>query len=300
VPTLTRPSGAPPRARRRRAFTLVELAVALALAGVVCGAVGAVLLRQQRFYHAAGITVAARQQVQQALAVLPADLGALSTAALEVTAAAPDSIQLRATIGGGLACAVGALALDLPSPGVTGGTALLAWSAAPRAGDTVAVYDPGDSTRAAGWTEHAVAALDPADGASCADAFGGGPGVPAAASGYRLRVEPSTPLPATVGPRAPVRLVRHVRYKRYRAGDARWYLGYSDYRAPGGWATVQPVSGPYAPPGGTPLFRYLDADGTPVTDVTRIALVVVTATAPAANGELVADSLSVALRGGDA
>jgi hypothetical protein len=256
VPTVAR--------RARRGATLLELVVATALALVVAGAAGHTLVRQQRAYASLTALLAGREQVGGALALLPADLRALSPASGDVTALGPDSLQLRATIGGGVACgAVGELALDFPPRPADGAPPLAAWRAAPRAGDSAAVYDPGDATRPAGWTLHAVAGFDEGAGFCAAPspfaAAGPTAGVTAPPR-HRLRLDAATPLPPHAGAGTAVRVLRHVRYKLYRAGDGAWYLGFSDYRAPGGWAVVQPVTGPHERPAGrdgaeAPVFR---------------------------------------------
>lgn len=305
------------RARRaRRGATLLELVVATALALVVAGAAGNTLLRQQRAYASMAALLAGREQVGGALALLPTDLRALSPASGDVTALGPDSLQLRATIGGGIACAaVGGLALDFPPRPADGTPPLASWSAAPRPGDSAAVYDPGDAVRPAGWTLHAVAGFDEGPGfcAPPSPFAGAAPaGGPAAPPRHRLRVDPATPLPAHAGAGTAVRVLRHVRYKFYRAGDGAWYLGFTDYRAPGGWAVVQPVTGPHvraAAAGGAAdaaVLRYFDRGGVAVDHDRRdqLARVTVTLASPATAGAgqpaaRAADSVAVAVRGPD-
>ena len=288
----------------RRGHTLLELIVALAVGGVVGGAVGSLLVAQQRLYAAVQATVAGRQQVAQALGVIVWDLRALSPRDGDVTALARDSMRFRATIGAAIACAaVPGASLDLPPIHDPAAPGLVGWSSTPRAGDTLLVHDAGDDTLAATerWTSHAVLALDAGAGSCPAGAVSAG----GAGPGYRVRVDPATPLPATVGAGTAVRFLRHVRYRLYRASDDRWYLGYADYRAGTGWATTQPVGGPYAPPrDDAPFFRFRDAAGGEVGDPQRADLARVTIVAralPAWRGgpRLVApavDSVDVALR----
>jgi prepilin-type N-terminal cleavage/methylation domain-containing protein len=244
-------------ARRRRGVTLVELTVALSIALVVGAAAGGVLARQHRFYAEAGEVAAGRQQVAGALAIVAADLRAASPAAGDLTAIAPDAVQLRATIGAAVACATAGDALDSPTPsGAARAAGLVAWRSAPRAGDTLAVYHPPDGTLPGRWTSHAVASFSATGGACPAgDPLGGG------GTGARIVVDAATPLSPDVGAGTAVRVLRHVRYSLYVGGDGGRQLGYADYRAGAGWATVQPVAGPFAAPAGPPAFRFLDDAG---------------------------------------
>lgn len=303
--TTRRRAPAPPHsARSRRGATLVELVVSSALALLVAGAVATTVRRQSQLYSGLAALVAAREQLGGALALLRADLRGASPGGGDVTALAPDSIQLRVALGGGVACAgPDGLSLHFPPHGATGAPALAGWRATPRPGDSAAVYDPGDSTRPARWTLHAVAAFDTAP-APC-DAPGAPVGAGAPGARFTLRLDAATPLPPHASAGTAVRLLRHVRYKLYRAGDGGWYLGFSDYRSPGGWAGMQPVSGPYdradaasAPP----PFRFYDARGAEVGPAQReaVARVTVVLATRAARGEPAArDSIGVAVRGPD-
>jgi hypothetical protein len=76
-----------------------------------------------------------------------------------------------------------------------------------------------------------------------------------------------------------VRLTRPIRYSIYRAGDGLWYLGLQTWSpASMQFNTVQPLSGPYEPPGPSATrIEYFDtsgnvlAPGTPNTrDIARI------------------------------
>ena len=233
------------RAGPRRGATLIELLAATALAGTVGAAAATVLVRQLRFYRDAARLADGRQQVDGGLALLPADLRAASPRDGDLTAIAPDAVQLRATVAAAVACdAPDSATLDFPPAAPESRAPLASWGVAPRAGDTLVVYTPGDSARAAAWTAHAVRAFD-ASGGRCA-----GSALVAAADAAgpraRLTVDAATPLPAGAGEGTAVRVLRHVRYTLYTAGDGRRYLGFSDYGAGTGWAGVQPVSGPYA------------------------------------------------------
>src|SRR5258707_15314086 len=80
--------GAPPLASRQRSkqrqtwlgFTIIELAIVLAILGVVGSAIGLTLLRQQRFYRGATELLYAREGVRDAMEILSTDIRGMSTA----------------------------------------------------------------------------------------------------------------------------------------------------------------------------------------------------------------------------
>jgi hypothetical protein len=103
---------------------------------------------------------------------------------------------------------------------------------------------------------------------SAADVAGSG-------TSYQIAFAPTVSI--DIGRGAPVRIVRHVRYSVYRAGDDEWYLGY--HLCDAACLGVQPVSGPYNGDDGPPItFHYFKHDGSPLisssptTDVGRVEI----------------------------
>src|SRR5215207_10712700 len=100
---------------KRRAFTTVELLVALLVGGIVAATIGVALQRQQRFFARAANVVGHRVSLRDATAILPAELRGLSPAGGDVLAFSDSTIEIRATIGAGIACdtVAGGGAIDL-------------------------------------------------------------------------------------------------------------------------------------------------------------------------------------------
>lgn len=229
-----------------RGYTLVELLVAAVVGGLVSTAAVVTGARVRRAAAEQAERVQARAQLAQAAAVLGTELGGVATGSApegaDVVEASDSVLEVRATVGGGVACTVGAGAgggsvLDVGASGAGVGW----WEATPGAADVVLVHDPGVDPGAGDDVWHARAATGATTGAGvCAGSpfvMGGG------APSWRLALAPPA-LPATVGMGAPVRVLRRRRYALYRAGDGLWYLGMREWDA-GGWNGVQPLAGPF-------------------------------------------------------
>ena len=98
-------------------------------------------------------------------------------------------------------------------------------------------------------------------------------GLDAGKNRYRISVVGALTPGVTRG--AVVRFSRASEYSLYQSGDARWYLGFRDYRN-NAWTAVQAVSGPYralqSGDGNSGVaFRYFDSTGTRITDMSRSA-----------------------------
>lgn len=223
----------------RRGATLLELVVALLLAGVVAAAVA-------RSRHGTGgsgardvADAAARRQLRAAAAALPVALRAIAPG--DVRAMQDTALDLRATLGGGIVCAtdvaaaVVVVATELPGAG---------WAAPPHDGDTLLVLAPvtSDTGGDDAWRWRALRVAGdatPAQAPCLTSPVAAVVRVPVAAAD--LAIGPSI---GALLPGAATRLVRRARWSVYRAGDGRWYLGYRE-AVGAGLAGVQPVSGPH-------------------------------------------------------
>jgi hypothetical protein len=140
----------------------------------------------------------------------------------------------------------------------------------PVVGDSVLLLDTGPSIGTADdhWSRHRINSVGTADcGAIAPDA-------------HRVSLDPPPPL--RLERHAPVTTFRRTHLALYQSNDGAWYLGATECiagRVPA-CPAMQPVSGPYAPPGrpGDPSdgglhIAYLDSTGAPTTDYTRVARV---------------------------
>ena len=264
-------------ASKQAGTTLVELLVALLVAGVVLAMIAAIGVRQKRLYATLGHRVTGQEQLRQAGAILPIDVRSVSVRDGDVAAgeARDTSLELRATIGSSVVCDAGGSTLSLVAPAADSELASVA--DLPRLGDTLWVLD--ESADEERWSAMPVrsawtsARPCGAGRLPSPDRFGAGSPVP-------LVVDTGQPDAASVPLGMPVRITRRVRYDLYRAGDARWYLGYRDWNgALGRFNVVQPVSGPFLSPAAGVRFRYFDAAGAEVppadSGTRRITLVTI-------------------------
>ena len=247
----------------RRAFSLVELLIALLLACAVAGAAMQSLAREQRIFAATARRNAARAALHQAADVLTTDLRSLSPRDGDLYGAAPDHVDFRLLLGSSELCTIAPArdAATLPPTHAASALGLTAWIAAPQSGDTLLVFDPGGPGLADDrWTRHVLTA-DPVPGAACPVAGGFTSTAAEAAAGWGIAIRP--PLSPTVPTGSPIRFFRRATFELYRAADARWYLGFFDCLTTRvtPCAIVQPVAGPFDPAGLT--FTFLDSLGAP-------------------------------------
>jgi len=248
----------------RDGLTLIELAVVLALLGLIGGVVGSLLVRQQRFYRASSELLQTREGVRDALEVLATDIRGAATADT-VRLLADSAIELFSALGSSVVCQLNGLTEVGLSPSPPGSNSrLTSFATQPDTGDLALFHVQLDSSEE--WERHRIAgfssrALD----AACPPASGFRAAGDAANGAYVLTLrEPLTP---GVHPGTPVRFTRRGRYSLYSASDREWYLGYRRCNAIGSaCAAIQPLSGPYRSYSSNRsatgiLFQYFDATG---------------------------------------
>lgn len=261
----------------RRGAALVEALLGTLLGALVLAAALDAVVRITRAGHEHDARASARAQLEQAATALAADLRPITTAAngddpVDVRALADTAVELTATVGGGVACAVvpvvgAGSTVDLASvPDVPTTPTLVWWNAPPRAGDLAFFHDDAGTPSSADdhWTVRTVQAVS--EGTTYCRS---GPFAATAAAGTRtdaprLRITFDPPvLAATIGAGTPVRLARRRRYSLYRASDG-WQLGVRDWDG-SAWEGIQPLAGPFESPGGHGLqLEAVDASGAPV------------------------------------
>jgi len=259
------------RLNRRAAFTLPEILVSIAIAGVVTGAIVTTLTRQQRFYGAANQILGVRAQLRDAADVLASDIRGAAVASYGVPVMSDSAIELYTSIGTSIACAAPpGLAIGLAPSVLANGSTLTSLLVTPDTGDLASVYTiPGGIIDSAKWETRRIAAFSSRALSSTWAASTGFTTIAdaaAGATGYLLTLASATATAPRKG--APVRFIRHSRYSIYKSSDGLWYLGYRrcNVSGPPSCAAIQPLSGPYRLYGkkGTAsglYFRYFDGAG---------------------------------------
>ena len=254
----------------RRAATLIELLVAVALACIVLGSATTSVLRQQQTHSRIASVSGADGQLRAATWVLASQLAFIDPSSGDLSAGEADDtvLQFRAPIAASLACnrSIGAVTF-LPDSGPsmmpTGAASL------PRSGDSL--WWLGDSAWA-GRRINSVATI----AAACT--------LPVAAAGSAVHLTLAAS-GDTIPAGAPLRVTRQTRYGVYRSGDGTWQLGFREWsEASGAFSAPQPVAGPLLlrSSGRQSGFRYFDntdqelaTTGAPL-DVARIARIRIT------------------------
>ena len=220
----------------RRAFTLVELVVTLAIGGVAFGAFTAVVAQQERTHAKLAHRIRARALAVEGLAPLVRELRTASFESGDIVLALDSAIELRATVASVFVCEAHEGAVV---------TALASTVSPPKVGDTLWAFAPDDSGQ---WLPRPIASVTTAP-ASDSTACAAPPTAPGATldghappSRYVLGVAEPTVLQRGT----PLRVTRRVRYSLYRAPDSQWYLGRREWSGGlGRFETIQPVSGPF-------------------------------------------------------
>jgi hypothetical protein len=280
-------------------MTLVEIVVALVLLGIISSVLMRVIMRQQRFYQGANEIMTQRGQLRQATTVLPVDLRSLSSVGGDIVSVSDSMIDFRVNVGTGIVCSiVDGAKVALPPLDLANKQALTVWFGGkePEGNESVVVYIYNDSSSLGNeddvWQQFRLKAVHQ-DATKC-------PGPDFMGVGDLGKNRPILELTSTApddlvtgGPisqyirvGAPVRLVRRVRYGLYKAGDSKWYLGYSEFdRGLGTFKQLDAVSGPYEPNASSSgvasgvAFRFYDVDGNEIasgagaSDIARIARV---------------------------
>lgn len=263
---------------RRRAFSLLELAVVLAIVGLLGSTIGLVLLRQQRFYRGTGELITARESVRDAIEVLTADIRGASVADT-ARLLADSAIEFFSTIGSSIVCrSLAASEIGLPPLAGSGNgeeksDGLTSFATQPDTGDLALFYiDSGPAESR--WQRYRIAALGPrALSTACPPSTGFSREADALSGAKAFAVSLRDPLPAAIHAGSPIRFIRRGRYSLYRASDGAWYLGYRRCNAIGASAcgSVQPLSGPYRAYNRDTnrsglVFDYFDASGGTLLD----------------------------------
>jgi hypothetical protein len=250
-------------------MSLAELAVVVALASLVGGAVVVTINRQQLFYRGVSDLHYAREGVRDAMEVMSTDIRGMSVADT-VRLRADSAIEFFASIGSSVICQSDGNQIGLPARH-SETNSLTAFLIEPDTGDIAAFYVRSAVGRVE-WERHRIAGFSSRSLVnSCppSSAFSAQPDLDAAMAGFAVTL--ADPLPGGIKAGAPVHFLRRARYSLYRASDGHWYLGYRRCNAVGAstCGPVQPLSGPYAAYSAdaraTGLhFEYFDAHGQPL------------------------------------
>lgn len=267
----------------RSGFSVAELLVATAIAGIATALMTLTVVRQQRFFSSASEIIGVRSQLRDAADVLTSDIRSSSVASLGFPVMTDTAIEMYTTIASSIACGTPiANTIGLPPSTLVAGNTLTSILAQPDTGDIASIYAvPSGSQDSARWESYRITAFSSRSLAtSCPPSTGfTTPGDNfIGATGFSLTLA-SAPAP-NIRAGAIIRFLRPARYSLYKSSDGEWYLGYRRcfVGAPSMCASIQPVSGPYraykgaGSPSGI-AFRYYDVNGAQLTSSAQSAAV---------------------------
>ena len=252
--------------RVTRGFTIAELLVATAVAGITTALMTMTIVRQQRFFSSAAEILGVRAQLRDAADVLASDIRSASVAQFGLPVMSDTAFEMYSVIASSVVCMSGSpTTVGLPPITLVSGNTLTTMLAQPDTGDVAAIFSA-DSAR---WDNYRLGAFGSRSLATACPSSTGYTTPGDAAAGYQVTLASAPAI--SIKPGSIVHFLRRARYSFYRSSDGEWYLGYRrcGVSAPFACSSIQPVSGPYRPyragGGGGVTFRYLDKYGVEVT-----------------------------------
>ena len=255
--------------RVRRGFSLVELLVAMVVAGVVLALLTLTGLRQQRLIADLFDDAALSGQLREASALLPTDLRVLGSAA-------GDLREARGTIASAVVCdtARGSVVL---AAGTDSADTYTSYATSIQPGDTAWLYQSANGNES--WVPRAINSVAATAAGRCAPI---GPLLRAeVAARARTAITLDSAVDAAVIGR-PLRVTRSLRLSLYRSSDGTWNLGERDWNpSTQRFNSIQPLAGPFLPANTAGLtFEYLDSNRaampTPLADPRAAAAIAFT------------------------
>ena len=262
--------------RVRRGFSLVELLVAMVVAGVVLALLTLTGLRQQRLIADLFDDAALSGQLREASALLPTDLRVLGSAAGDLREARDTALEARGTIATAVVCdtARGSVVL---AAGTDSADTYTSYATSIQPGDTAWLYQSVNGNES--WVPRAINSVAATAAGRCA------PIGPLLRAEVAARARTAITLDAAVDAAVigrPLRVTRSLRLSLYRSSDGTWNLGERDWNpSTQRFNSIQPLAGPFLPANTAGLtFEYLDSNRaampTPLVDPRAAAAIAFT------------------------
>ena len=245
----------------RRAFTLVEVLVALVLFGIVGGAVLQSFVRSQRTFNAQLASIRLTSQTRAGAYALSGALRGLDAHDSDIVAMSPNDITIKPTVQTGFIC----VAPTRSSTSVSVRQSQVFGSVAFAARDSVLLYADNDTTTSTDDTWlHGI--ITTTSTGTCTDG--------SSALTLSLSLVGGDTLLSAVRSGALVRAIEIDRYALYADSTGQRYLGKSRFLS-GGWTALDPVAGPFLSSTGLALAFY-DTTGAVTTSTTAVNAVAIT------------------------
>ena len=253
----------------RAGFTLVELLVAITVAGFVMAALYRVLEGNQRFYRAQSQIIGVQENVRAVAQILTGELRELDASGGDIIHMEQTHITIKAMRSFSIACT----APNVAAAQITVRNALtFGYRSMDAARDSVLLFREGDPRTGSDdvWLRAPIGAMS---ASSCTD---GAAGTRLTLTGLTAtQLGPNGALrDAGVLPGAPVRTFEVVSYRLYNDGTGVWWLGMRTHSG-GAWSSISPVAGPLRASDGVGL-QYLNSSGAVTATPTAVARIQLT------------------------
>ena len=243
--------------RPARGFTLIELMIAIVLAGIVLGSIYSTLQNNQRFYRSESQVLDVQQGVRAVAQLLPSELREVDAVAGDILAMGTDSIRIRALRNTYFVCAPPSVASGKI---IVRNSQVFGYRSVDPTRDRVLVFREGNPNIMADdqWVDLTI--LNANTSGSCTDGSG---------SGTNMNLSGSVSLLDSVTVGSPVRTYEELTYRLYVDSAGVGWLGVENYVS-GSWTPVAAVAGPLNSAGGIAL-TYYDSTGAVTATATNVA-----------------------------
>ena len=235
---------------KSRGFTLIELMISLAIAGVVLTAAYRLLVANQRFYRSQSVIADEQANIREATLILAGELREISSRGKDLIQMTDTAVTINAMRSLGFVCAAPDMVLGRV---VIRNSSLFSYRSIDPTRDSIFVFREGDPQQAGvdRWLRGKVSATT---SQNCTD---GTAGTRVAMSGL---VGGGFSQMDSVNIGDPVRTFETVNYRLYQDASGTWWLGVRTWVS-GAWNQTNAIAGPLLPSTGLKL-TYMDSTGT--------------------------------------
>ena len=234
---------------KKRGFTLIELMISLAIAGVVLTAAYRLLVANQRFYRSQSVIADEQANIREATLILAGELREISSRGKDLIQMTDTAVTINAMRSLGFVCAAPDMVLGRV---VLKNSSLFSYRSIDPTRDSIFIFREGDPQKSGvdRWLRGKVSATS---SQNCTD---GSAGTRVAMSGL---VGGGYTQMDSVNIGDPVRTFETVNYRLYQDANGVWWLGVRTWVS-GAWNQTNAVAGPLLPNTGVHLV-YMDSTG---------------------------------------
>ncbi len=234
---------------KRRGFTLIELMISLAIAGVVLTAAYKLLVANQRFYRSQSVIADEQSNIREATLILASELREISSRGKDLIQMTDTAVTINAMRSLGFVCAAPDMVLGRI---VLRNSSLFSYRSIDPTRDSIFIFREGDPTKSSvdRWLRGKVSSTS---SQNCTDGSAGTRvGMSGLVGGGFTQMD-------SVNIGDPARTFETVNYRLYQDANGVWWLGVRNWVS-GAWTSTNAVAGPLLPNTGLKI-TYMDSTG---------------------------------------